>query len=211
MMNSLMTKKIPDLTANIFSVLFHPLLIPLYGLLIIFSAPTLFGYLPVQVKRYIFLIVLINNVLLPLSLLPYFRYRKYISSWEISDRKERVLPMIVTSFFYSVTVYIVIKFHIPFFIKSFIITAAILSISTTIINFWWKISIHAVGTGALLALVVILSLRTQAPLTGFLIGVILASGVVLTSRLWLGAHKPAEIWSGYLLGIIIPAILLLFA
>jgi hypothetical protein len=211
MNNSTMTRKFPDIIANALSIIFHPLFIPLYGLLIIFSAPTLFGYLPSEVKKFIILIVAIDNVLLPVSLLPYFRYRKYISSWVVNDRRERVLPMIITSFFYSVTVYIVFKFHIPFFIKSFIITAAVLSIITTIINFWWKISIHAVGTGALMALVIILSIRMQTPLPGFLIGAILSSGAVMSSRLWLGSHKPAEVYSGWLLGMVIPALLLFFA
>jgi hypothetical protein len=211
MIDYTMTKKIPDLIANAFSIIFHPLFIPLYGLLIIFSSPTLFGYLPAEVKKFIILIVAINNVLLPISLLPYFRYRKYISSWVVSDRRERIIPMIITSFFYSVTVYIVVKFHIPFFIKSFIITAAVLSIATTIINFWWKISIHGAGIGALLALVIILSIRMQTPLTGFLIGVILSSGAVMSSRLWLGSHSSAEVWTGWLLGMIIPALLLVFA
>lgn len=211
MIDLAMTRKISDLIANAFSIIFHPLFIPLYGLLIIFSGPTLFGYLAPEVKKFIILIVAVNNVLLPVSLLPYFRYRKYISSWVISDRKERVLPMVITSFFYSVTVYIVIKFHIPFFIKSFIITAAVLSIITTIVNLWWKISIHAVGTGALLALVIILSIRMQTPLPGFLIGVILSTGAVMSSRLWLGSHSPAEVWTGWLLGMIIPALLLFFA
>jgi hypothetical protein len=35
--------------AKILSIIFHPLLMLFYGLAIIFTAPTLFGYLPVEV------------------------------------------------------------------------------------------------------------------------------------------------------------------
>jgi hypothetical protein len=143
-----------NIIAKVISVVFHPLLMPVYGMLIIFSAPTLFGYLPIQVKKILFLIVLTDNVLLPISLMPWFRYRNIISSWMVTERKERILPLLTTSFFYSITVYIVMRFHIPLLIKSFIFTAALLSIAITIINFWYKISIHSAGIGALLALVI---------------------------------------------------------
>lgn len=197
-----------NIIPKVISAVFHPLLMPVYGLLIIFSAPTLFGYLPFQVKRILFLIVLINNVILPLSLMPWFRYRNIITSWVITERKERILPMITTSFFYSVTVYIVIRFHIPLFIKLFIVTAAILSIAITIINFWHKISVHSAGTGALLALVIILSVKMQTPLTLFLAAAILSAGLVMTSRLWLDSHKPGEVWSGLILGILVSGLIL---
>jgi hypothetical protein len=186
--------------AKIISVVFHPFLMPVYGMLIIFSAPTLFGFLPFNVKKILFFIVLINNVLIPLSLMPYFRLRNIISSWTIENRKERTIPLIATSFFYSVTVYITFKFHIPLFIKSFILASAFLAIAVTIINFWWKISIHSVGAGTLTALVVILSVKMHIPLTWFLITAILSSGMVMSSRLWLNSHKPGEVWSGFLLG-----------
>ena len=194
--------------AVIISTLFHPLLMPVYGMLIIFSAPTLFGYLPFSVKKILFFIVLVNNVLLPLSLMPYFRYRNIISSWMIEERKERRAPMITTSLFYLVTAYIFLRFQIPLFIKYFVLVSAIMSIAVTIINFWWKISVHAVGSGALIALVVILSIKMHTPLTWFFVPVILASGLVMSSRLWLNSHSPVEIWLGFLLGVLVPVFLL---
>ncbi len=102
-----------DTLAKIITVIFHPLLMPLYGLLIIFSAPTLFGYLPFVQKKVIVLILSTNNILLPLSLLPYLKWRRVISTWTINERSERIIPMALTSFFYFVTLYIVLKYSIP--------------------------------------------------------------------------------------------------
>jgi len=198
-----------DILSKIFAAIFHPLLMPVYGLLIIFSAPTLFGYLPLQVKKILLMIVVINNVILPLSLMPWFRYRNIISSWGIKERKERILPLFTTSFFYAVTVYIVMRFHVPLFIKSFFLTAVILSIAITIISLWHKISIHSAGAGAILALVIILSVKMQTPLTWLLVAVIISSGIIMTSRLWLNSHKPGEVWSGFLLGALVSGLILL--
>ena len=194
------TEQFDDMLAKIVSAIFHPLLMPVYGLLIIFSAPALYGYLPFAVKKTLFIVVLINNVVIPFCLMPYFRFRNIISSWSVEKRQERIIPLVTTSFFYSVTVYLTLKFHIPAFIKAFILASAFLAIAVTIINFWWKISIHSAGMGALTALVLVLSVKMQTPLTWFMIVMILSTGLVMSSRLWLNSHGPGEVWSGFLLG-----------
>jgi hypothetical protein len=194
--------------SKIVSVVFHPLMIPLYGILIIFSAPTLFDFIPFEIKRALVLIVLINNILLPLSLMVYLYYRKMITSVVIDNRNERMLPLALTTFFYFITVYIFIKFRIPVFIKTFMLTAAIISLAVMIINYWFMISIHAAGAGALLAMMLMLSFTMHTPLTWFLVPVVLISGAILSSRLLLNSHSPREAWFGFLLGFGVTALLL---
>ncbi|HPI67938.1 MAG TPA: hypothetical protein PLX41_01070 [Bacteroidales bacterium] len=196
-------KSYGPLLAKIISVVFHPILMPLYGLLVIFFAPTILAYLPPAAKRILFLIVLIDNVIVPLSLMPYLRYRNIITSWAISERKERVLPLIITSLLYAFTVYLLHRFSIPFFIKSFTLATLIVSVSLTLVNFRWKISIHSAGMGGLISLIVVLSLKMHVSLIGCLIGAVLLAGVVMTSRLYLKSHTPAEVWSGFFLGLLV--------
>src|SRR5664279_6271620 len=78
--------------AKIITIVFHPLFMPLYGMIIIFAAPTLLGYLPFNIMKLLFLIILVNNVLLPISLLPFFVHHHIISSYSINERKERNIP-----------------------------------------------------------------------------------------------------------------------
>ena len=186
--------------AKIITVVFHPLLMPAYGMAIIFSAPTLFGYLPFNVKKLLLLIILVNNVLLPLSLLPFFLHRNIITSWTISERKERNIPLIITTLLYCATSYIVFKFPIPVFLKSYIFGTAFLSLIVTFINFWWKISLHAAGAGALIGLVLILSIKMLTPLDWYLIAVIVAGGLVLSARLKLNLHNSQQVWLGLFAG-----------
>ena len=189
-----------DTFAKIISIIFHPLFIPLYGMLIIFTAPTLFWYIPLKVKKILLLVITTNNILIPISLMPFFRYRNIISSWIIETRKERIIPLLTVSFFYSITSIIMFRLQIPGFLKAYIISTAILTIAVTIINFWWKISLHSVGAGALAGIVIVLSLNMMAPLTWFLISVILITGLILSSRLKLNTHNPLEVYLGFLTG-----------
>ncbi len=187
-------------TAKIVSVIFNPLFIPLYGLLIIFVAPTLFWYIPIKVKKILFLVLTTNNVLIPVTLMPFFRYRNIISSWIIETRKDRVVPLIAVSLFYSITSYIIFRLQIPAFIKAYILSVSLIVITLTIINFWWKISLYSAGAGTLAGIVIVLSLKMMVPLTWFLIPVILLGGLILASRLILNAHSSSEVYLGFFTG-----------
>lgn len=186
--------------AKIISIVFHPLLMPVYGMAIIFSAPTLFGYLPSNVKKLLILIMLINNVLLPLSFMPFFMHRNIISSWAITERKERNIPLIIITILYGITSYLILRFPIPVFLKAYVLAASIISLIVTVINFWWKISLHSVGAGALIGLVFILSLKMLTPLEWYLISTVIIGALVLSSRLKLNIHSPQQVWIGLFLG-----------
>jgi hypothetical protein len=201
-MNTDRPKDILETLAKTIGIVFHPLLMPLYGMAIIFSAPTLYGYLPFNVKKLLLLIMLVNNVLLPVSLLPFFYQRKIITSWTLNERKERIFPMIIATILYGTTSYIVFKFPIPLFFKSFIISTAFLSLFVTLINLRWKISLHSVGAGAIIGLVLILSLKMLTPLDWYLISALLSGGLILSSRLKLNFHSPQQVWIGLLTGVV---------
>jgi hypothetical protein len=197
-----------DILAKVISVIFHPLFMPLYGMIIIFTAPTLFSYIPFNVKKILLFVIATNNILVPLSLMPFFRYKNIIRSWNIETRKERIIPLLSVSFFYSVTSYIIFRLQIPLFIKSFIFATALLAIAVSIINFWWKISLHSVGAGALAGLVIALSVNMMIPLTWFLIPVLIIAGLILSSRLRLETHNPPEVYIGFITGFIMITLLM---
>ncbi|NSW93560.1 MAG: hypothetical protein HPY62_02495 [Bacteroidales bacterium] len=188
--------------AKLVSIIFHPLWMPLYGLILIFTAPTLLGFVPFTVKKFLFIIVGINNVLIPLSLLPYLKYRKIISSYNMNERKERLIPLSVVSVLYIFTSYIISGLQVPIFFKSFIFATTCLAIIVTAVTFWWKISVHSVATGAITGLVIALSFKMYAPLVWQIVAVVITGGIILSSRLKLNSHNPAQIWLGFLTGFV---------
>jgi hypothetical protein len=199
-MNNSTSADFSEKLAKTISVIFHPLLMPVYGLLIIFLAPTLMNYLPFDVKKLIVLIVLVNNVLLPLSLIPFFVHNKMISSWFMNERQDRVIPLIIATILYGVSAYIIFRFPVPYFLKTFFLATVFLSLVATLINLWWKISLHSIGSGVLFALVLVLSFKMYTPLLWYLIPAILAAGMIMSSRLQLKIHDPIQVWSGFLTG-----------
>ncbi len=195
---------------KIISILFHPLLVPFYGLAIILSADTPFGILPFHVKRLLYIIILINNVLLPLSLLPFLMHMNFISSWSLNERDERTIPLIITTILYATSSYIFFRFPVPGFLKVFLITIFCISLILTLVNLKWKISLHASGMGAIMGLIMILSFRMYSSLFWYFIFAASIAGFVLSARLRLGIHSPRQVWYGLSAGYVLSTFLLLF-
>ena len=103
--------------AKAVSVLFHPLLMPVYGMAIILSPGMPLGFLPPEVKKLLLIILVVNNVFLPVSLLPFLMQMNFISSWTLAEREERAVPMIITTILYAASSYIIYRFQVPHFLK----------------------------------------------------------------------------------------------
>ncbi len=184
---------------------------PLYGLLIIFTAPTIFWYIPLRAKEILFVTILVNNVLIPAALMPFFRFRNLISSWYIDKREERTIPLMTITILYAITSFILTKLQIPVFFKAYIYSMTLLSLILLAVNMRMKISAYSTGAGALVSVVLALSLRMSVALPLYLAGSVLISGVIISSRLRLNAHDDREVYYGFLIGLAVPvSIMLLF-
>lgn len=193
-------KNLLNISAQVISVLFHPFFMPVYGLLIFFNAPTFLSYIPYEVKRAIFIIAVITTIIIPMTMLPFFLYRRIIKSYRMETHTERIGPLLLVSVVYTLTFYLLNRLQIPDLIKTYFLGASVTVLLTLLVNFWWKISIHSVGMGGLLAAVLVLSFRMQTDLTVFILPLLLAAGLTGFARLQLQAHKPSQVYSGYLLG-----------
>jgi hypothetical protein len=107
-----------------------------------------------------------------------------------------------------VAAYMIFKLRLPrvFFILTLGAAAAI-AISV-IINMKWKISIHMVGIGGLVGTFFGLSAFLLVDLRMTIIFFILIAGLLGAARLKLGAHKPSQIYVGFLAGFLCEYLLL---
>ncbi|HDJ34410.1 MAG TPA: hypothetical protein ENF21_09980 [Bacteroidetes bacterium] len=187
--------------AQAISVLFHPLFAPLYGLLLIFHSGTYLSYLPYEVKKVIFLIVLLNTVVIPLSLFPILYYRKFIHGISDERPKDRTIPLVIAAVLYGIACYLLARLQVSGLIKMFIQAAAVMVMLTAVVSWFWKISLHMIGMGGLTGLMIAMMIKLSAVQTGVLVLLIVLAGVVGTARLYLNEHRPSQIYAGYLSGL----------
>jgi membrane-associated phospholipid phosphatase len=176
---------------------------PLLGILIIFYSNSYISLLPGDIKRIIVLVISANTLGLPLLMMPLFIQFGAIKSLEMESSKERILPMTFMLIPYLLTVYFLLKLPIPILVSSFMIGASIALASCLIISFWWKISIHLVGIGGFVGFLIAFSIRLNTNVLLFILAAILIAGFLASARLYSKAHRPLQVYLGFLLGFII--------
>lgn len=186
--------------ARLLSGLFHPIVMPIYGLFVIFHSGTFLELTPIVIKKLVYLIVFVTTVMLPLSLLPLLRSQRLISGFEMSQHRERILPLFLTSIFYSLGYYLIQRLPVSGAISFFLLAGIVTLLLVLIISVKWKISLHMTGIGGVLGLILAMAIRFSAPDRNFFMIVLLASGLLAYSRLRLNAHTPLQVYCGLALG-----------
>lgn len=188
--------------ALLVSYLFQPLLIP--TLIFLFL---LFGVPEISASQYynewlIVLMVFMTTFLIPVLSLITMKLTGNIATFHLKSREERVFPFSMVSLFYVLSSYLFyLKFEIePVFTLS-LVSISICVILLTSISFFWKISAHMVGISGFLAIIFVLAIKNPGVnLVYIMLPLIMISGIVGSSRLYLNAHSPMEIMGGFILG-----------
>jgi hypothetical protein len=191
------------IAAKIISSIFHPLLMPVIGLLIIFNTDSYINYaIPVDLKKAVIILIATSTFVIPLLISLLLLNRKLIKSLEMETTKERIIPYAFTIIFYVFTLYMLKQAPIPPIIFKFIIGATLSVILAFIINLKWKISAHMIGIGGLFGALLTISLILEAYITPYIVLTLLVTGLVGTSRLFLNAHTQGQLYAGFFLGLI---------
>lgn len=189
--------------AQSFSWTFHPLLMPSVGIFMLMYTESYLSYIPEQARNMIILLTAIGTFVLPLLTIPVFLLQGKINSLQLDDRKERIYPMALTSIFYLLTFFLFQRIPVFKFLHAFILGAFFSVLAGTLISLKWKISAHMIGLGGLTGLVAMASIKLDINLYYSLIGIVIATGLTGTSRLYLEAHTPSQVYTGYVTGLLI--------
>jgi membrane-associated phospholipid phosphatase len=135
---------------------------------------------------------------------------KAIETFTMEKREERFIPI----FFVVVFLYITSRFfngiHALALYNFYLICNLILCIIVFWINFWWKISMHAIGWGAFCATLLIMTEISLKIFFPYLIAGFILSGIVGSARLYLKSHSDSQIYAGFAVGFIIPLLIYIF-
>ncbi|NJM15228.1 MAG: phosphatase PAP2 family protein [Bacteroidales bacterium] len=186
--------------ANYISYIFNPLIMPTLGIFILFNSGSIIDFTSFEVKRAVYIITLLGTFALPLSFIPLFLYNKVINTVMIQERTERIIPLLITSVTYLVAYFVAAKIPVALIVKKFILSTALSVFIICIITIKWKISVHMASIGGVVGLIMSLIIRLNLDLLPYLMVALFIAGLMASSRLRLNAHKPLEVYAGFLLG-----------
>jgi membrane-associated phospholipid phosphatase len=119
----------------------------------------------------------------------------------LKNKEKRTIPYIIMIVVYAFMLFFFIKFYISTLVLRFLIGLIIGLTSLTIINSYYKSSLHGFAMGSLLAFFIRLYFIEPGMIFYPLIIVITISGLIGSSRLALEAHTKGELIAGYSIGI----------
>jgi len=153
----------------------------------------------------IILVVWLTTFAIPALSLVMLKFTGNISSIKLEIRRERLVPFFYVTLFYAFTAYyfssqmLITEMASGIFI---LVTAMILS--AAVITFFWKISVHSMGMGGLVGLLFVISYMIPESVARYVfLASILIAGLVVSARLELQAHSPAQVYIGFVLGLFI--------
>lgn len=189
--------------AKVISYLFHPLFIPTYVFLfLIFQFPYEFaGITDYQLKLRLFSIFWLTAFFPAFAVFLLWRL-KFSDSIFLRTQKERIVPYIITMFFYWWMYYLSRNFtDQPAVLKFFYMGIFAATVFGLILNNYFKISLHAIGVGGALAAIILFAMYYQSPLGVSMSVAAIVTGIVCTSRFLVSDHTNTEVYTGLFVGI----------
>jgi len=183
--------------AKTISGIFNPLLIPTYGLIILFNSETFYSLLPYEAKKIIFLSVFLSTCLIPLAFIPLFYFQRVIHNFEMKTTKERYLPFAVIGILYFIAYMMLGRMGVPDIINNLILAAAFIIVVILAVSIRWKISAHMAGIGGLLGALIIFTFSLKVDFLPYIILTIFIAGILGSSRIILKLHNPEQIYTGF--------------
>ncbi|WP_304506969.1 phosphatase PAP2 family protein [Duncaniella muris] len=183
--------------SEILSVLFSPLLVPTYGM-ILAAFLTILRYLPVNLLCTAVGITFVITCLIPVSIIMALFRSGMVSDPGLNERKERYLPYGAVVLCYLGCGFFFFKASAPLWLPMFFAGAALATVINVAVNYWWKISAHAAAMGGLVALLfrIVASHYALYNMNLWLSTVIILAGAVMTARVYLGRHTLWQVLAG---------------
>lgn len=199
--------------AHTISALLHPFLMPtlVYYLILDIYFKQLFQFQDYGLISFLGLILMTTCILPAVTIYIMYKY-DIIEDYNLIKRNDRLIPNITTICIYLIT-YVLFKYvnHLNGIILLPILYISISLTIFTIISLFWKISAHATGAGGTLGFWVCCHFYIPQQI-GFypLLLFIILVGSLLSSRLYLGRHTSAQVWSGLTLGFTVACVGLVY-
>lgn len=192
------------------SIVFHPVFFPTYILILLLNQNFSFAiHVSLRSKFILSGIVVLLTIIFPVFSIWVFKKMNLIRSFLMETKEERMYPLLAGSVFYYMCYYLLRNFPASFLFSYYMLGSVFLTAFTLILSLKMKISLHMIGIGGILGSLLGISFRLSLDLSWMIIIVIILSGITGTARLMENAHKPSEVYTGFLAGTAVMTLLFL--
>ena len=190
------------------SYLCHPIFLPfLITVLAVHALPEYFVAFKQFSIRFpydrLYIRVASISLFFPLLTVVLARALHFVDSLHLRSQRDRIIPYVACTIYYFWAYFAFKREGVaPPFYNVFFLGVFIGVVISMVANAYVKISMHTVGWGGVTGFLLVVMLSLQMNISLMLMVALLISGIVATARLILNAHSPAEIYAGFVAGIL---------
>jgi len=188
--------------AKAISIIFHPVVIPTLGMILLLNSGFYFSMLTWEAKRFILLVVFFTTSILPMLTVSLMALNPRFDI-NMPKSTDRIIPTLAASVFYYFGSVLLGRVTIFPVLKLFMLASVLVIVFLLLISFKWKISVHMAAMGSLAGTFFAFSFRKGMNPVYALLIIVVVSGLVGTARLALKKHDVWQIIAGYVLGFLI--------
>lgn len=194
--------------AKVLSYLFHPVIYPVLGVLIILNSVPYYIHSQVTILALAF--VFTGTYIIPVLVSFLMLKLKIVGSLEMKEAKDRRWPYLIGSISFYFTATALEKIGLSNETYLFIMSSAIVILLHFSLLKFWKPSAHLGAIGGFTGLMMAISLKYQVGLLPIIALAFLIAGFLATARLRLNAHTTGELVFGYFSGLLVVGSLVYF-
>jgi hypothetical protein len=188
--------------SRILSYILHPVLIPTFATSALMLVPDLYPIvLPVVLKLWFVSIIVVFTVVIPASSVFILLKFNAINTIEQKNRSERTIPLLISGTSYIGLLIFIKPANIPPVFIYLMYSATFALLTGLLINLVYKISLHTLGWGSLVATLISISIHLRMPLLPLILISVLLSGIAGYARLKQNAHNQTQVYLGYVAGV----------
>ena len=189
------------------SYIFHPLLMPLLGVVFYFSKTPRF--VPESLMKAKVFSITILTIVLPILLFYLLRTINKVETFHLETVKERRIPLLINSIIIILILARVLpQNEIPelhfFFIGILISTVTCFALALA----KFKASIHMIASAGFFMFAIAIAIHFKININGTIALMCIILGAIATSRLHMKAHTSIELTAGFVVGLLPQLILL---
>lgn len=189
--------------ATIASYLLHPVFLPIIMTWVIYII-TPMSFVQYEGKlSLVFIQIGVATIFFPLLVVALLKGLGFINSIFMRTQKERIIPLLATMMCYWWISHVFKNLDAPLVLQVLLRGAYWSIVVLFLCSIFFKISMHTMAAGGMLGMLIVLMILSPVSMTVPLIAGILIAGASGTVRMLLGAHTQFEIWTGYILGILV--------
>ncbi len=182
---------------KIISAIFSPLLVPTWAMILI-SYISVLSFIPTGALWATIGVVFLITAIVPAVGILTLQRAGLVTDPGLNNRGERAYPYMIVMLCYGVCAYFLTRAGAPGWLPLFFLGALATSFINLVVNKWWKISAHAAAMAGLIAMLLRLVAVHQnvVSLDGWITGAVLATGLVMTARVYMGRHTLLQVLAG---------------